>query len=381
MLKVSALTARRAFGGISACLLLIAGGTVASGQGSQESPSLVIAVAGDVLPESNHRVFRDSSHLFDGVRDEFARADLVFINLEEPITRSSQVTPNKNPAAVKAGLDYILRARDTSLPAAFKQAGVGLVGLANNHMLDYRPTGLEDTLQGFQRAELPVVGAGLKPDAERAYVFKKNGVRVALLAFTDVVPTHSQATARQPGVASSKRLADLNNAIWRAHQQADFVVLMIHWGGQGNHLITKRQQEVARAAVRAGCDVVVGMHPHVIQGIEYIGRVPVFYSVGNFAFPFTRLDNSECILVRLTFSSKELESVELVPVEISREGAPEAVSGARGENILNHLDRFCRMFNTRIDGGRVAGSAVREQLVYDTTTRSTRRKMRGRARG
>jgi hypothetical protein len=55
--------------------------------------------------------------------------------------------------------------------------------------------------------------------------------------------------------------------------EADFVVLMMHWGGQGNHLITLRQRQLARAAVDAGCDVIVGMHPHVLQGIEYMGRL------------------------------------------------------------------------------------------------------------
>ncbi len=169
MLKVSRRLAVRAW---VASVLFSAWGLAAHGQASQPAQSVVIAVAGDVLPESPHFVIPYVSHMFDGVRDEFARADLVFINLEEPITRSNQVTPNKNPASVKAGRDYIMRARDTLLPAAFKEAGVGLVGLANNHLLDYRVTGLEDTLRGFRKADLPVVGAGLKSEAERAYVFK-----------------------------------------------------------------------------------------------------------------------------------------------------------------------------------------------------------------
>lgn len=361
------------------CLLLLTRSPAAPSLENPEESSLVIAVAGDVLPQSPHRTFPDAKHAFDGVQEEFASADLVFINLEEPVTRSNQVTPHKNPEAVRAGLDYILRTRDLLFPEALKHAGVSLVGLANNHMLDYRVEGLEDTLRGLRRAGLPEVGAGLKPQAERAYICSKGGVRVALLAFTDVVPPQTQATNHRPGVASSKNLADLNNAVWRAHQQADFVVLMIHWGGQGNHSITKRQQEVARAAVRAGCDVVVGMHPHVLQGIQYMGRVPVFYSIGNFAYPSTGQDNSECILVKLTFVPKQLESVDIVPIEIARDGAPETVTGERAEKIFSRLDRYCRMFNTRIEGGRIMSSAVRERLVYDTSTRSERRKQRARS--
>ncbi len=92
------------------------------------------------------------------------------------------------------------------------------------------------------------------------------------------------------GVASSKHEAELVRAIQHARRQADFVVLIMHWGGQGNHLITPRQRQLARQAVRAGCDAVIGMHPHVLQGAEYFGRVPVFYSIGNFAFPSSSPD-------------------------------------------------------------------------------------------
>ncbi len=368
MRKVLAFTARLSSGVVLAYLALVYG-KPALCQGSLHAPVVVIEVAGDVLPQSPHRVIPDAPHIFEGVQDVFARSDLVFVNLEEPITPSSQITPHKNQSEVKAGRDYILRARDISLPGSFKQAGIGLVGLANNHMLDYTPAGLEDTLRAFRRAGLPVVGAGLKAEAERAFVLDKNGVRVALLAFSDVVPPHTQATNRNPGVASSKRLGNLNNAIWRAHQQADFVVLMIHWGGQGSHLITRRQQEVARAAVRAGCDVIIGMHPHVLQGVEYIGRVPVFYSVGNFAYPSTGNDNSECVLVRLTFGTKILESIDLIPVAILRDGMPKEALGDKGGRILGHLDQFCRMFNTRIEKGRVLSSPVREELLYDSTDR------------
>lgn len=358
------------------------GGVPGAGQArAQQTPPperVVITVAGDVLPESSWQRPEGAAHLFDGVREEFEHSDLVFVNLEEPITRSNRITPYKNKAAIAAKRDFVLRARNPALPGIFKDAGIGLVGLANNHMMDYTVTGLEDTLRGFTKAGLPVVGAGLKRQAERAYLFKKDGVRVALLAFSDVVPRHTEATATKPGVASAKRLADLTDAIARARQQADFVVLMIHWGGQGKHEITRRQQQLARVAVKAGCDVVVGMHPHVLQGIEYMGRVPVFYSIGNFAFPSSHLAARECVMVKLTFGPEKLEGVQIVPVEISPAGAPGIPAKAKGEEILAHLDGFCRMFNTRIEGNGIARSEVREELEFDTpkTQRTASRRSR-----
>jgi poly-gamma-glutamate synthesis protein (capsule biosynthesis protein) len=142
---------------------------------------------------------------------------------------------------------------------------------------------------------------------------------------------------------------------------------MMHWGGQGSHLVVPRQRQLARAAVEAGSDVIVGMHPHVLQGIEYVGRVPVLYSIGNFAFASKRPAAQECVLVKLKFSSGRLEEVGLVPVVISSRGVPTPAGEEQGKEILGHLDGFCRMFNSRVQGGRVIASSPRARLVYEPT--------------
>jgi poly-gamma-glutamate synthesis protein (capsule biosynthesis protein) len=299
------------------------------------------------------------------VRPQFAQTDLVFVNLEEPITSSKQVTPFKSQSEVAAKRDYILKARNSEIPLALKQAGVGLVGLANNHMMEYTLVGLRDTLQAFHQAELPVVGAGFKLDAERPFILQKHGRRVALLAFSDVVPRNSGAMETHLGIASAKDERDLADAIRKARRRADFVVLMMHWGGQGSHLIIPRQRHLARAAVEAGSDVIVGMHPHVLQGIEYFGHVPVLYSIGNFAFASKRPASQECVLVKLKFGPKGLEDVGLVPVVISPSGIPTPAAQEQGKEILGHLDGFCRMFNTQVEGGRLMASSPRERLVYE----------------
>jgi poly-gamma-glutamate capsule biosynthesis protein CapA/YwtB (metallophosphatase superfamily) len=341
---------------------------------AQEVESQVnIEVGGDVLPESSWQDPGDVEHLFDGMKGEFARSELVFVNLEEPITASNRATRYKSRAAVRAGLDYILKARNPRISEVLKESGIGLVGLANNHMMDYGGAGLSDTLAAFRSAGLPAVGAGREADAEQPYIFEKGGIKVAMLAFSDVVPTDYAATPTRRGVASSQPETRLVSGIQAARKNADFVVLMIHWGGQGNHRITQRQRELARAAVEAGCDAVVGMHPHVLQGIEFIGAVPVFYSVGNLAFPSNNPAANECILVRLGFQPKRLAAVDLVPVEISPSGAPRVATGEEAAEIDSHLDQYCRGFNTAIQGGKVVEIPRRQKLVYATEKRARRR--------
>ena len=328
---------------------------------------VVIAVGGDVLPESSWEGSQDISHFLDGMRAQFVQTDLVFVNLEEPITSSTQVTPFKSQSEVAAKRDYILKARNPEIPRALKQAGVGLVGLANNHMMDYALAGLRDTLHAYRQAELPVVGAGFKLDAERPFILQKHGRSVALLAFSDVVPRNSGATETHLGIASAKDELDLVDAIRRARRRADFVVLMMHWGGQGSHLIIPRQRQLARAAVEAGSDVIVGMHPHVLQGIEFVGHVPVLYSIGNFAFASKRPASQECVLVKLKFGSERLVEVGLVPVAISPSGVPTLAGQQQSKEILGHLDGFCRMFNTQVQEGQLIASSPHERLVYEPT--------------
>jgi hypothetical protein len=201
---------------------------------------------------------------------------------------------------------------------------------------------------------------GLKPDAERAYVFEKHGRRVALLAFSDVVPNGAKATELSQGIASAKCEEDLVNAIQAARREADFVVLMIHWGGQGSHQVIPRQRQLAQVAVRAGCDAVMGMHPHVLQGIEYIEGKPVFYSLGNFAMSSSRAAQRESVLVRLLFGERGLEAIELVPVLAFTDGVPRVAEGTDAERILEFLDKLCWAFNAKVADRQVQPGEVRQ---------------------
>lgn len=345
------------------CALIVP--SPAAAEEADSAARVVIAVGGDVLSESRGKSVAPPELLLERMREEFGRADLVFVNLEAPITSSTRPTPYKNRAEVAAGRDYILRTTNAEFPRHLEDTGVGLVGLANNHMMDYMAVGLRDTLQALRRADLAFVGAGVKEDAERPFVLEKGGVRIALLAFSDVVPRNSSATETTLGIASAKNDADLVNAIRRARRKADFVVLMMHWGGQGNHLITARQRRLAQIAAEAGCDAVIGMHPHVLQGAEYFGRVPVLYSIGNFAFPSSPPAARECVLAKLVFNSKKLDEVEVVPVEIAADGAPRVAVGDRGQAILDDLDGFCRMFNVKVKEGRLERARLRLPLRYD----------------
>jgi poly-gamma-glutamate synthesis protein (capsule biosynthesis protein) len=324
---------------------------------SVEAPrEITLALVGDLLPEASWRTDHlPITVLYAEVRDQLRRADIAFGNLEEPLTTSEAPTENKNPESVRAGRDFVLRASSPGVAAGLREAGFSIVGLANNHMMDYREQGLLDTLDALRQAGLPAVGAGRRrEEAHRAVVVEAKGMRVAFLAFSDVVPANYEATAERAGVASSKETPDLIAAIKSARGQADLLVLSLHWGTQAIHTATERQHELGRLAVEAGCDLVFGGHPHYLQGIEVYQGKPIFYSAGNFQFPTRNPEAQESFIAMVVVRGKGVEQIELVPVLISPQGQPRIVQDSpEGDRILEHVQAYSRLYGTHVGGGRI----------------------------
>lgn len=232
-----------------------------------------IAAVGDVSFAGSH-ADEPSAELFVETAPRFRQSDLAIGNLESPLVKSGLPIQGKCTLGACPGWAEVLR-----------DSGVGLVSLANNHMMDYGTSGLIDTMGALDGAGVRFVGAGL--DEERACApvfFACRGTRVACLARTSVVvmaPTYAKEGT--PGVAFLD-VEETDTAIRRCRQQADIVILLLHWGLEHYRYPSPSQRMLARGFVRAGADVILGHHPHVIQGIERIGPAVIAYSLGNFAF-------------------------------------------------------------------------------------------------
>lgn len=328
-----------------------------------ESPAeITLALVGDLLPEASWKnEHLPIKELYDEVREELRRADIIFGNLEEPLTTSEAPTENKNPESVRAGRDFVLKASAPDVAAGLREAGFTIVSLANNHMMDYREQGLLDTLSALRQAGVLAVGAGRRrEEAHRATVVEVKGVRVAFLAFSDVVPSNYEAAAERAGVASTKETVDLIAAIKEARGQADLLVLSLHWGTQATHTATERQHEVGRLAIEAGCDLVFGGHPHYLQGIEQYQGKPIFYSAGNFQFPTRNPEAQESFIAMVVFRGRGVERIDLVPVLISPQGQPRIVRGSpEGNRILAHVRDYSQAYGTRFVGGMIEIPATR----------------------
>jgi poly-gamma-glutamate synthesis protein (capsule biosynthesis protein) len=255
-------------------------------------------------------------------------ADVAIGNLESPLMTSGRAIGRK--CTLRACPQWADTLRD---------AGVSLVSLANNHIMDYGPTGLVETMEALDLAGVRFVGAGLDRERACAPVFLTvRGFRVACLARTSVVvtaPTYAKEAA--PGAAWLD-VTETIAAIARCRRQADVLILLLHWGLEHYRYPSPAQRALARQLVRAGADVILGHHPHVTQGIERLGLAVVAYSLGNFAFSEFEWDwagadgnsrrehlrlsaeNRQGLILGLRYVLDQAPAVEMRPTVIETDG-------------------------------------------------------------
>ena len=206
-------------------------------------------------------------------------ADLTAGNLENPITRRGTPAEDKQ---------YVFKGAPESLPA-LRDAGFDIVGLANNHTLDMGVVGLMDTMEHLDAAGIPHVGAGNDDvEAFAPVILEARGVKVAYLSLSRVLPVAAwKADSDREGVAETYDPARAVRAIKAASEQADLVIVMVHWGKERVDRPLDYQRQLARDYVDAGADLVIGSHPHVLQGFEQYNGKWIAYSLGNFIFNMT----------------------------------------------------------------------------------------------
>lgn len=289
--------------------------------------------------------------LFDGVRDRLKTADLTIANLETPLTDWAEQTPYKDKAAIEAGKDVILRVSSPQAAEALAQGGIKVVGLANNHSMDFTEHGLLETFDRLRKAGVLFAGAGENlAAAEDALVVQIKGMRIGILSFSDVVPRYSWAEETRPGIATGKEAERVVEAIRRARPKVDLLILLLHWGTQFVSEPVPRQLYLAQQAQRAGADLVLGAHPHVLQGVSCLGRVPVVYSAGNFVFPTMSLPTRRTAIFEFQFTQSGPPSLHLVPVMIDEQGAPQLVKGDTRQDILSEMSKLSQPLGLQLNG-------------------------------
>lgn len=263
-------------------------------------------------------------------------ADLAVGNLESTLSDDG---PPQQPG------DDSFAAPPGTLPG-LQRLGFDAMSLANNHLGDFGVPVMLDAVDRFRASRIAPFGAGAdRATASRPAVLEHEGVRFGFVGFNAIGET-PMATSGSPGVLSVRMpprtgplqqsdLRHVTRLVRRLDRRVDVVVVLPHWGTQYVHTPDPIQSRVARALVRAGADLVVGGHPHVVQGLETIGGAVVAHSLGNLVFDMDfRQDTMEGITLTASFRGGTLVDVELGPYRMGADFAPRPVTGAAAERIL-----------------------------------------------
>lgn len=224
--------------------------------------------------------------------------------------------------------------------AIWQQLGVDIVSLANNHCFDYGADAFADTLTTLSDAGIAYVGAGA--DLEEAMTpryFTVDGLTIGFVACTraEKYILTPEAGEDSPGVLRCYDPELAVQVIEEADSRCDYLVVYVHWGTEYSTKLEQAQTDLATLFAEAGADLIVGSHPHILQGAGWRGDVPVLYSLGNFWFNMETMD-SALLTVTLTGPGAENATARLIPCV--QTGGRTSILTDEGEKtrILDHLN-------------------------------------------
>jgi poly-gamma-glutamate synthesis protein (capsule biosynthesis protein) len=259
--------------------------------------------------------------------------DLTIGNLENPITTRGTPAENKK---------FVFKGSPDLLPSLL-EAGIDFVSLANNHTLDQGVEGLLDTMAHLDEAGIKHAGAGLSDEeAFTPAVFDVKGLSIAVFSLSRVVPDVTwKADKNHPGVAETYDSRRAVAAIGQAREEHDLIVVYAHWGEELKREPRDIEKKLAREFIDAGADIVVGAHPHVLQGFEYYNGGWIAYSLGNFIFNVTTNKETRDTGVLNAVCTKgggcELAFVPMRAIEPSR---PQPLEGEERRAMLDLLEQL-----------------------------------------
>ena len=266
-----------------------------------------ILIGGDTVPtQYDIRYFMkgDAHHLFKGFLSEFQTADLSLLNLECPLISYEQMKP----------IDKIgpsLGAEQEAINAL--KGVVDVIGLANNHIMDYGKKGIFNTIDICKKSGFKVVGAGTNlRKAQEVAIQECNGIRIAVMAVAE--REFSIASEDSPGanpldIINYVRYVGLNSHRW------DYLIVLLHGGNEYYPYPSPRLQKVCRFLVEQGANAVIGQHTHCAGCYEQYKNATIVYGQGNLIFHKKNFDLewNRGFLVRLDIDANLNCQMKLMP--------------------------------------------------------------------
>jgi len=242
-----------------------------------------------------------AASIFEKVRDELRSADVTFANLECPLSTVGPHSPR----------EHLLFRADPRTVDVLLDGGIDIVALANNHSLNAGVEGLQQTIDHLETAGVAYCGAARERESSwQPTLFDVQDVLIGFVACTDLSFQHGS------WCKVDSEMTEFRKRIAAAKERCEVLVVSIHWGNEYQNVPSGRQRDVAHAAVEAGADLVIGHHPHVLQGIGQHEGAPILYSCGNFVFDQREGERMESAIFHLQFTEGEGWEITATPVWI-----------------------------------------------------------------
>lgn len=231
----------------------------------------------------------------------------------------------------------------------WQEMGTDIITLANNHTLDYGVESLRDTMKELTDLDISFVGAGNNlEEAITPCVKEVNGKKIAVFGSTRFVPQGSwYATESNPGLLTSYESTPyygyILEAIKKAKESYDYVIIYVHFGVEKNHTVAEFQKNIAHGYMDAGADLVVGTHPHVLEGIEFYNGKPIVYSLGNFLFGNY---HSDTVVLKAVIEEDNSTKIAIVPCS-SQSYRTVDIEGAEARKLFDFMESIS--FDISID--------------------------------
>lgn len=306
---------------------------------STSPPITVLLFTGVIVPARCVQASIDASgnadYLYDEVRTVIHNADLA--------VGTFNATMSDYPPHTGCVPTYVLVGSPQNADA-LQHAGFDIMSVATNHIKDCGLTtcgdrAFLDTLANLKRVGILAVGAGLNlTEAIQPVVATVNGVRFGFVSLGQIEQGGVYAASDRAGIAVLTP-DYVKAAVEMARKVSDVVIVMPHWGPENVSKPNWIQRNLAHQIAEAGPDLVVGNHTHVVQGIQMIGSVAVFYGLGNFVFDQWRIENKQGVILKVMFEGVRYMGYELIPTHVDGDGRVHLAGEEEAAEILERIQQ------------------------------------------
>lgn len=275
----------------------------------------------------------DDSYFFENVYDIFATDDMTLINLEGPLTLSEEMNGERT---------YYIKG-DPKYAGILTRGSVEAVSLANNHRLDFGENGSRDTIEALENENI------VYAYDNQVGIYETKGIKIGFVSVNEASMETYVEKIMESGIAKLKE------------DGADLIIASCHWGTEREYYPEEYQRTFGRLCIDWGADLVIGHHPHVLQGVEEYQGKYIVYSLGNFCFGANRNPpDKDTLIFTQSFTFKEGEKqadtlVRIIPCSVSsvsniNDFKPTPATGEEAKRIIDKVNELSQNLGVVFDG-------------------------------